>query len=121
MRPPVAAHGWPTASELPFTFTRSQSIGSVRVPFQPVSHAATLAKDLAGERLVDLEQIHVAHSNLRTLEHARHGDGGCHEQSLARVKCGVLDRADEREWLAAVGSRALLAHQQHRARAVGDG
>src|SRR2546425_154532 len=40
MRPPVAAHGWPTAMELPFTFTLSQGTGPVAGALQPCSQAA---------------------------------------------------------------------------------
>src|SRR6476661_4597222 len=37
MRPPVAAHGCPTATELPLTFTLSHATGPVAGAFQPFS------------------------------------------------------------------------------------
>ena len=40
MRPPVAAHGWPIAIELPLTLTLSQSMALVAFPFHPCSQAA---------------------------------------------------------------------------------
>ena len=66
MRPPVAANGWPAASEPPLTLSLARSIepsGSSR-PSRSCektgsSQAASVREHLRGERLVDLVEVEV--------------------------------------------------------------
>ena len=66
IRPPVAANGWPAASDEPLTLSRERSIGAERL----VEPEALLAEHrvlpglerrqhLRGERLVDLVEVEV--------------------------------------------------------------
>src|ERR671923_2146316 len=67
---------------------------------------------LARERLVNLDEVDVAQTYLGALEHSRHRNRWCHQKPLIWVKRCVLDRTNEREWLAALGASARLTHQE---------
>ncbi len=97
MRPPVAANGWPAASEPPLTLSCSRSIepsGSSRprllLAELRVLPGAQRAEDLRGEGLVDLVVVEVAELGARPVEHPRHRVGGRHQQPFALVD--VVDR-----------------------------
>ena len=90
MRAPVAANGWPTASEEPLTLilARSMAPSGASLPSTRLAVAGILpglerAEHLRGERLVDLVEVEVLQLEPGAVEHARDGDRRRHQQSFA--------------------------------------
>ena len=92
IRPPVAANGWPAASEEPLTL----SFDAVDRAQRGVEAEALLAEHrvlprlqrgehLRGERLVDLVEVEVLQRQAVAREHPRHGVRRSHQQALAAV------------------------------------
>ena len=130
IRPPVAAKGWPAASEPPLTLSRSRSIApSGFVAAEAVAAEGRVlpglqrAEHLGGEGLVDLVEVEVAEAAADAVEHARHRVGRRHQQPLALVhvvdRRGLaVDEVGEDRQVALL--RPLLAGQQHRRGAVAE-
>ncbi len=58
MRPPVAAHGWPTAIELPYVDLVPVD-GARRLSFPPLLPRGSVRENLRAESFVDLDEIHI--------------------------------------------------------------
>ena len=116
IRPPVAANGCPAASEEPLTLSLERSTApngrrvracACRTPRS--SQAASVVSTVAGERLVDLEEVKVLQGEAVAREHARHRERGRHEQALVPVHevhgcCLEVDEVGEHRQV--VGARA---------------
>ena len=83
-----------------------------RRTFPPALPRSGVGHHLCGKGLVDLEEIDVRKPNAGLLEHSRHRDGGCHEQTLTWIDSRIAHGFDESEGLAAFFQCPLLAHQQ---------
>ena len=130
IRPPVAAKGWPAASEPPLTLSFSSSIDAERLlASEPLAAEGLVlpglqrAEHLGREGLVDLVEVEVLQREAGAVEHARHRVGGRHQQALALVD--VVDRRrlpvdepGEHGQVALLGP--LLAGQQHGRGAVAE-
>ena len=104
MRPPVAANGWPAASEEPLTLSLARSIepsGSSR-PRHCLQNAGVLpggqrGQHGDGEGLVDLVEVEVLQRQLVAGQQARHGVHRCHQQAVGlAVAVHVVDGARSR-------------------------
>ena len=130
IRPPVAANGWPVASDEPVTLSRSWSMDAQwRVQPQPVAaERLVLPRGLGrqhrgGEGLVDLDELEVLQLHPDPREQPGHGVRGRHQQTLSAVD--VVDRrrlrVDEvRQRRQPVLRRPGVAAQQHGRGAVGE-
>ena len=118
IRPPVAANGWPAASDEPLTL----SFDAVDRAEGFVEAEALLAEDRVlpglraspapgGEGLVDLVEVEVLEGGPLARQHPRHGIGRSHQQAFATVHVvdgGSLGCAQEGErrcpWIMAQSS-----------------
>ncbi len=78
-----------------------------------------VGRDLAGERLVHVDEIEVAELQSCFAQHPGHGDAGCHQQTVIGVDGGEFDGADESQRLVSEVVGCPLTHQQNRRRPVG--
>ncbi len=95
MRPPVAANGWPAASDRAVdvqlvAVDRAQRPveAEVRLAELSVFPGSERGEHLRGERLVDLEEVEVVERQARAGEHLRDGVDRGHQQPLVAVDVG---------------------------------
>ena len=86
MRAPVAANGWPTASDEPLTFHFGAVDGAQwRVPAEMcfaivrVLPGAQGRQHLRGKRLMDFVEVEVLQRQAGAIEHLRDSDGWRHQ------------------------------------------
>ena len=97
IRPPVAANGWPAASDEPLTLSLDRSIEpsaasrpSRSLQYSSDSHACSVRQHHRRERLVDLVEVEVLQGQAVSGQQPRHRVRRRHQQAVVAVD--VVDR-----------------------------